>query len=57
MDVPYGLRLAQLEKVKGELKALCAMWYDPCYRGGGGRYEELKEMSEKFLRNLSDSCG
>lgn len=52
----YQMKLAQLERVKGELRALAAIWYDPAF-SGGDTYKTIKPMIESFVKDLSDNCG
>lgn len=55
-NLDYQLKLAQLERAKGELRALCAIWYDAS-NCGGETYKVIKPMIEAFIETLSDHCG
>lgn len=57
MDNNYQLRLCQLERAKGELRALWSIWYDPYQVQGGKTYQTIKPMIEKFVNDLTDCCG
>ena len=57
MNTEYMLKQAQLERAKGELNVLCAMWYDPSREKGGEVYREIKPMVDEFLKELADHCG
>lgn len=56
-EVPYAIKIAQLEKVNGELRALVALWFDNNYENGGETYLEINPMIEDFIEKLSDECG
>ena len=55
-DVLYPQQLAQLEKAKGELRALVMLHFDASV-GGGDKYKELKPMVEDFIKELENHCG
>ena len=55
MSVEYGFKIAQLEKVKGELRALYSLWYDPM--GNNEVYLEIKPLIEDFIKEISERCG
>lgn len=54
LEVPYGLKLAQLEKAIGELNALVVMHYNP-QNPKDSQYLELKEMVEKVTKELRNT--
>ena len=56
-EVPYAMKICQLEKAKGELRALVSLWYESSQEHGGETYSEINPMVEKFIENLSDYCG
>jgi hypothetical protein len=53
-DVLYPQQLAQLEKAKGELRALVMLNYDSSAIGGGEKYGELKPLVENFIKELEN---
>lgn len=57
MNDLYTIKLMQLEKAKGELRALYALWFETGREHGGEVYSQIKPMIEKFINTLSDHCG
>lgn len=55
-EIPYAMKIAQLEKAKGELRALVMLHYDAS-TGGGEVYKNIKPMVENFIKELEDNCG
>ena len=55
-DVLYAIQQQQLQRCKGELRALLALHYDPM-KGATVRYEEVTEIIEKCINDLENTIG
>lgn len=56
MDVTTALKQIQLEKVKGELRALKASYYDPM-DSDNDRYKEVNTLIEGVIHELDNELG
>lgn len=56
-EVPYAMKISQLEKAKGELRALSSLWYDSSLKDGGEIFHEINPMIENFIKELENHCG
>lgn len=56
-EVPYAVKICQLEKAKGELRALVSLWYESSQEHGGEIYAEINPLIEMFIEGLSNHCG
>lgn len=53
----YQIQCAQLEKCKGELRALVALNYDPAKGNRSERYAEIKKLVDCMIEELDNVCG
>lgn len=51
----YRQRLAQVERIIGELNALKVMHYEPMADKGGEMYGKAKEIIEPFIKEIRDN--
>lgn len=56
-EVPYAMKICQLEKAKGELNALMSLWYAFDGYKGEETYCSIKPIIENFIKGLEDYCG
>lgn len=55
MDVVTVLRQMQLEKVKGELRVLRSIYYDPM--NNKNNFKEVKKVVEEIINTLDNELG